>query len=247
MHPLTAILIIILQCKRKQDEAVPIVNHNTNIHDNDAVFTGPVKNAYVHPSPPTTAEAPPTTAEAPPTTAEAPPTTAEVLPYDIDINNSIFSTLFDSMFKLYKNKVVDLTKHRFSDSPSLVAKLYNHCINMMKNFKALNTEERSYLHVYLSGCINLITTSHRKTATQVIGNNALTQIIHQHQPEQYLNFNNDEWINLKLELQKEYTERKINGLRLFILKKRESVYRSLPHVSRSQSLILKVCDIFEYL
>ncbi|KAG1305201.1 hypothetical protein G6F60_008742 [Rhizopus arrhizus] len=94
---------------------------------------------------------------------------------------------------------------------------------------------------------NFKTLIHRKIVTQVIGNKALTQIINQHQPEQYHKFDNKEWTNLKLELQKVYAEQKTNGLRLLILEKRESIYRSLPYVSRRQSLTLEVCHIFEYL
>ncbi|KAI9016508.1 hypothetical protein CLU79DRAFT_314944 [Phycomyces nitens] len=160
--------------------------------------------------------------------------------YDIDVNASIFCTLYDSMFKLYKNQAVDLNRHRHLNGPSLIAKLYNHCINTMKDFKTLDTEERSYLHVYLSGCINLITTSHRATAAQAIGSKTLSQVINQHQPEKYHNFKNEEWSNLRLELQNVYAEKKTDGLRLFILEKRQSIYRSLPHASRIQSLSLKV-------
>ncbi|KAI8877120.1 hypothetical protein K501DRAFT_278769 [Backusella circina FSU 941] len=144
-----------------------------------------------------TAEVPPTMSEESLTIPDAVLTTLEILsdPYDLDVNISIFCILHDSRFK--SKQVVNLDKHSFLDSPSLVVKLYNHCLHTMKSFRALCKYERSYFHVFLSECIYLITTRHRKTATQIIGKNSLTQIIQQHQPEQYTNFDNNEWVKLK--------------------------------------------------
>ncbi|ORE03601.1 hypothetical protein BCV72DRAFT_308046 [Rhizopus microsporus var. microsporus] len=152
--------------------------------------------------------------------------------------------LYPYMYQLFKGQKVDLSDldSKIETGNSLISCIKTVCIRMMKKFESLGKEDRSYLNVLLSGCINTLTVSHQLTLINMMGVERLQNI---YESERELIDKNDGWYLLKDNMKQVLKDGGMTKLRCFVTEERLKIYQR--ETNHDENLKLKILDVFEYI
>ncbi|KAI8076301.1 uncharacterized protein BX664DRAFT_49842 [Halteromyces radiatus] len=160
------------------------------------------------------------------------------------VESELLRPLYGYVYSLFKGEEPDLQHLKLIDETSLQAKIYNHCVTVMKDFKKLDRCGKSFLSVFLSGMINTISVQHRPCVMSCLSRNVLKSILDTYPKDAFILYQNRDVESIVLNLKVIYMNEGITGVRKLILKKKLDAYGAGVDVKGSTTMV--VLDIIDH-